>query len=182
MAAGGGFVGMPGASIGRIAPESGRGVGIAGWRGKGCAMGRAEGGAANNDGVTGSGLGVAGGVGATGAAGALLAVGSRTWAGSAGRAASGGGVAGRAGETAAGATGGGARVATCGSSVPFGSTVRGVAGGSGLRPPLANNGAVVGGLSRAAGAGVDGAGVTVVGVDDTVAVVGASAARDGSGT
>src|SRR6185312_16957622 len=55
-----------GVSIGRIAPDSGRGVGIAGWRGNGCAVGRGAGGAANNDGVTGSGLGAAGAIGWTG--------------------------------------------------------------------------------------------------------------------
>ena len=62
-----------GARIGRIAPDSGRGVGMAGWRGSGGTLGRADGGAANNDGVTGSGFGTvgamtfAGGVGATAA-------------------------------------------------------------------------------------------------------------------
>lgn len=55
-----------GVSIGRIAPDSGRGVGIAGWRGSVCALGRDAGGAANNDGVTGSGLGTAGAIGWTG--------------------------------------------------------------------------------------------------------------------
>lgn len=55
-----GFVGRLGASIGRMAPDNGRCVGIAGWRGNGCTTGRAVGGAANSDGVTGSGLGAAG--------------------------------------------------------------------------------------------------------------------------
>lgn len=45
---------MPGASIGRIAPDSGRGVGMAGCRGGDCVAGLGDGGAANNEGVTGS--------------------------------------------------------------------------------------------------------------------------------
>lgn len=54
-----------GVNIGRIAPDRGCGVGTAGWRGNGCAAGCVDGGAANREGVTGSGLGGGDG-GATG--------------------------------------------------------------------------------------------------------------------
>lgn len=54
-----------------MAPDSGRGVGMDGCRGAGCPSGRVAGGAANSEGVTGSGLGVVGTVlaGGTGVAG-----------------------------------------------------------------------------------------------------------------
>jgi len=87
-----------GARIGRIAPDNGRGVGIAGWRGSDCAIGRNVGGAANSEGVTGSGFGAAGvtgaaaGAGETGGGAGLAAAAAAAWGGSGARGATGDGV------------------------------------------------------------------------------------------
>lgn len=91
----------PGARIGRIAPDRGRGVGIAGWRGTGCATGRADGGAANNDGVTGSGFGATGPAACVDGAVAAGGAGDGSWVVAAGASAE------RTGSCACGAAGAG---------------------------------------------------------------------------
>lgn len=185
-------VGTLGARIGRIAPDNGRCVGMAGCRGSGCTVGRAEGGAANSDGVTGSVFGAADTVGPTGAAtagatggvviagcGAGAGCGARTAAdGSTGVEGIGAGVAGGAADVpgcSGVCTGIGARVAAVGCGFATAAGCNGGATGpdvSGLCSGVVNSGAVVGALSRD-GAPEGAAGAVVAGD--------VSAARDGSG-
>lgn len=133
--------------MGRIAPDSGRWVGSAGWRGAACAAGRAEGGAANRDSVTGSGLGADG----TGAAAGLACTGS-TWAGAACGCSTGagsdfcaatGGIAGVAEGAGMGTAPWGAPVGCAGADVTAGAA----RDGSGA----ANRGAVVGAVTLGSG-------------------------------